>query len=50
MGNPEAERHASFYDQPWCDEAVPRYFYAKVGFGGESTVYFHVRGTYYIGR
>ena len=34
MGNQEAERHAGFYDQPWCDEAVPRYFYAKVGFGG----------------
>ena len=30
MGNPEAERRAVYYDQPWCSEAVPRYFYAKV--------------------
>ena len=30
MGNTEAERRATYYDQPWCYEAVPRYFYAKV--------------------
>ena len=30
MGNPEAQRRASFYDQPWSADAVPRYFYAKV--------------------
>ena len=30
MGNTEVERRASYYEQPWCDEAVPRYFYAKV--------------------
>lgn len=30
MGNPESQRRASFYDQPWCADAVPRYFYAKV--------------------
>ena len=30
MGNPEAQRKASFYDQQWCIDAVPRYFYAKV--------------------
>eukprot|EP00731_Ephydatia_muelleri_P030911 Em0022g425a len=30
MGNSEAERRSSFYDQTWCHEAVPRYFYAKV--------------------
>ena len=30
MGNPEAQRRASFYDQQWCVDAVPRYFYAKV--------------------
>ena len=30
MGNHEAERKAAFFDQPWCHEAVPRYFYAKV--------------------
>ena len=30
MGNTEVERRASYYEQSWCDEAVPRYFYAKV--------------------
>lgn len=30
MGNPESERRAEFYQQPWCHEAVPRYFYSKV--------------------
>lgn len=30
MGNTESQRKASFYDQPWCTDAVPRYFYAKV--------------------
>jgi len=30
MGNTEAERRAIYYEQPWCYEAVPRYFYAKV--------------------
>ena len=30
VGNPEVERRANYYEQPWCDEAVPRYFYAKV--------------------
>ena len=30
VGNPENERRADFYKQHWCDEAVPRYFYAKV--------------------
>ena len=30
MGNPESERKAEFYQQPWCHEAVPRYFYSKV--------------------
>ena len=30
MGNPEAQRRAPFYDQQWCVDAVPRYFYAKV--------------------
>lgn len=30
MGNTESQRRASFYDQQWCTEAVPRYFYAKV--------------------
>lgn len=29
-GNPEKERRANFYQQPWCNDAVPRYFYAKV--------------------
>ena len=30
MGNPDSERRAEFYQQPWCHEAVPRYFYSKV--------------------
>lgn len=30
MGNPESERRATYYDQPWAHEAVPRYFYNKV--------------------
>ena len=36
MGNSEAERRSSFYDQTWCHEAVPRYFYAKVGLHSDS--------------
>ncbi|XP_032821322.1 SWI/SNF-related matrix-associated actin-dependent regulator of chromatin subfamily D member 1-like isoform X2 [Petromyzon marinus] len=30
VGNPEEERHAEFYFQPWAQEAVCRYFYSKV--------------------
>ena len=29
-GNPELERKASFYHEPWTDEAVCRYFYNRV--------------------
>jgi len=29
-GNPEEERKAEFYYEPWADEAVCRYFYSKV--------------------
>jgi len=29
-GNPEEERKADFYYQPWAQEAVCRYFYGKV--------------------
>lgn len=29
-GNPEEERRAEFYQQPWSQEAVSRYFYCKV--------------------
>ena len=29
-GNPEEERKASFFYEPWTDEAVSRYFYNKV--------------------
>ena len=31
VGNPEEERHADFYHEPWAQEAVCRYFYGKVG-------------------
>ncbi|KAL8586999.1 SWI SNF, matrix associated, actin dependent regulator of chromatin, subfamily d, member 1 [Nucella lapillus] len=30
VGNPEEERHADFFYQPWAQEAVCRYFYGKV--------------------
>uniref|UniRef100_A0A9J7ZIS2 SWI/SNF related, matrix associated, actin dependent regulator of chromatin, subfamily d, member 1 n=2 Tax=Cyprinus carpio TaxID=7962 RepID=A0A9J7ZIS2_CYPCA len=30
VGNPEEERRAEFYHQPWAQEAVCRYFYSKV--------------------
>lgn len=30
VGNPEEERRAEFYYQPWTQEAVSRYFYTKV--------------------
>ncbi|KAG9339672.1 hypothetical protein JZ751_023318 [Albula glossodonta] len=30
VGNPEEERMAEFYFQPWAQEAVCRYFYSKV--------------------
>ena len=29
-GNSEEERYANFYQEPWTDEAVSRYFYNKV--------------------
>lgn len=29
VGNPEEERRAEFYDQPWIKEAVNRYLYSK---------------------
>lgn len=32
VGNPEEERRADFYYQPWAQEAVCRYFYSKVLF------------------
>lgn len=32
VGNPEEERRAEFYYQPWAQEAVCRYFYSKVSF------------------
>ncbi|XP_072324708.1 SWI/SNF-related matrix-associated actin-dependent regulator of chromatin subfamily D member 3-like [Scyliorhinus torazame] len=30
VGNPEEERRADFYQQPWSQEAVNRYFYCKI--------------------
>uniref|UniRef100_A0A8W8MAS6 SWI/SNF-related matrix-associated actin-dependent regulator of chromatin subfamily D member 1 n=1 Tax=Magallana gigas TaxID=29159 RepID=A0A8W8MAS6_MAGGI len=30
VGNPEEERRADYYYQPWSQEAVCRYFYSKV--------------------
>lgn len=29
-GNPEEERNSEFYNQPWAEEAVHRYFYRQV--------------------
>lgn len=34
VGNPEEERRAEFYHEPWSQEAVSRYFYCKVRHGG----------------
>lgn len=33
IGNPEEERRAEFYQQPWAQEAVGRHIFAKVGSG-----------------
>lgn len=30
VGNPEEERRAAFYHEPWSQEAVSRYIYCKV--------------------
>lgn len=30
IGNPEEERRAAFYHQPWAQEAVGRHIFAKV--------------------
>lgn len=30
IGNPEEERRAEFYQQPWAQEAVGRHIFAKV--------------------
>ncbi|XP_048122144.1 SWI/SNF-related matrix-associated actin-dependent regulator of chromatin subfamily D member 3b isoform X4 [Alosa alosa] len=30
VGNPEEERRAEFYQEPWTQEAVSRYFYSKI--------------------
>ncbi|XP_030047683.1 SWI/SNF-related matrix-associated actin-dependent regulator of chromatin subfamily D member 3 isoform X2 [Microcaecilia unicolor] len=30
VGNPEEERRAEFYHEPWSQEAVSRYFYCKI--------------------
>ncbi|XP_031439454.1 SWI/SNF-related matrix-associated actin-dependent regulator of chromatin subfamily D member 3b isoform X3 [Clupea harengus] len=30
VGNPEEERRAEFYHEPWTQEAVSRYFYSKI--------------------
>ena len=30
VGNPEEERRAGYYYQPWTNEAVNRYFYTKI--------------------
>ncbi|XP_023828615.1 SWI/SNF-related matrix-associated actin-dependent regulator of chromatin subfamily D member 3 isoform X2 [Salvelinus sp. IW2-2015] len=30
VGNPEEERRAAFYHEPWSQEAVSRYFYSKI--------------------
>ncbi len=32
VGNPEEERQAEFFYEPWVQEAVSRYFYGKVSF------------------
>ena len=39
MGNPDSERRAEFYQQPWCHEAVPRYFYSKVKYSSPPPIF-----------
>ena len=39
MGNPDSERRAEFYQQPWCHEAVPRYFYSKVKYSSQPPIF-----------
>lgn len=39
VGNPEEERRAEFYNQPWSQEAVSRYFYCKVSENDTKTMY-----------
>lgn len=49
VGNPEEERRAEFYFQPWAQEAVCRYFYSKVSVPeqGSSSV---LSGSEYLSR
>lgn len=39
VGNIETERVASYYSQPWTNDAVPRYFYAKVNISIKLCIY-----------
>lgn len=46
VGNPEEERRAAFYHEPWSQEAVSRYFYCKVR--KKTLLYpFHTGGKYH---
>lgn len=42
VGNPEEERRADYYYQPWSQEAVCRYFYSKVGTRSKLPTYVQV--------
>ena len=37
IGNPEEERKSDFFNQPWTQEAVHRYFYKQVCLSKSST-------------
>jgi len=41
-GNPEEERRADYYYQPWSQEAVCRYFYGKVMCYVASSLYYYI--------
>lgn len=44
VGNPEEERRAEFYFQPWAQEAVCRYFYSKVSSPNPRELPYQTRG------
>lgn len=51
VGNPEEERRADFFYQPWSQEAVCRYFYGKVSFWcwAGCVTHFQVLSAYHTG-
>lgn len=44
VSNIETERGADYYCQPWTNDAVPRYFYAKVN----NNTNYYIYNNYFI--